>query len=427
MLRGVSSVPPGHYLVANESGVHLHQYWDLCYPEIGAIDGNTQPAATSAEELQQLLIASVSRRLQADVPVGVYLSGGLDSSVVAGIAHHIAPGPRHSFSVSFGGDEMCEGSYQRNMARHIDSFHHESPFVTSDIVRDLQTAVYHAESPIKETHDTACLALSRQARSAGVPVVLTGQGADELLAGYIGYRVDQFRRESSGRNGASEEEFAIRTRLWGDPHVIYDDDYAGLERIKLRLYSDRLNEGYANFTSYDAPLINKDKLKNRHFVHQRSYLDFKLRLADHLLTDHGDRMAMAHAVEVRHPFLDLNLIRYVQRLAPRDLLSGYEEKYILKLASAPFVIREIVEREKFGWYAPGSPALLREDAQWIDHLLSEETIRKQGYFNPLAVNRLRLEYMAEDFSLNQPFEADLLTIVLTFGIFLETFGLPNLC
>jgi len=222
---------------------------------------------------------------------------------------------------------------------------------------------------------------------------------------------------------ALEDE--LRERLWGDKNFFYEKDHHALKEIKSTLYSDRLNELYGEFDCLKHSLINKERLRGKHPIHQRSYLDFKLRLSDHLISDHGDRMALANSVEARYPFLDIDLVEFSTRVPPDLTLHNYIEKYILKRVGEDLLPAEIVKREKFGFHAPGSPYLLRQGIEWINDMVSHDRIKRQGYFKPEVIDRLRNEYTQSGFKLNLPFEDDLLIIVLTFGIFLDTFNLPN--
>jgi asparagine synthase (glutamine-hydrolysing) len=243
----------------------------------------------------------------------------------------------------------------------------------------------------------------------------------------MGYRFDGagLRGERNyDLEAALEDE--IRERLWGDPNLFYETDQYAFKEVKTALYSEQVNRSYDEFDCLNFPLINKDKLRNRHSVHQRSYLDFKLRLADHLLIEHGDRMAMANSVEARHPFLDLDLVEFVQTIPPGLKLNNLTEKYILKRAARGLVARSILEKEKFGFRAPAGTFLSRENSELIGDLLSFERIKRQGYFNSDAVERIKSQYAQEGFRLNPHTEVDLLMVVLTFGLFLQIFQMPSL-
>jgi asparagine synthase (glutamine-hydrolysing) len=137
-------------------------------------------------------------------------------------------------------------------------------------------------------------------------------------------------------------------------------------------------------------------------------------------------MALANSVEARYPFLDVDLVDFARQIPPGLKLKGLTEKYSVKRIAEGLVPRDIIEREKFGFHAPGSPALLRRGLEWVNDLLSYERIKRQGYFNPDVIERLKAQYSREGFALNLPFESDLLIVVLTFGLFLDVFDLAGL-
>ncbi|MEI6704820.1 MAG: asparagine synthase C-terminal domain-containing protein, partial [Deltaproteobacteria bacterium] len=195
--------------------------------------------------------------------------------------------------------------------------------------------------------------------------------------------------------------------------------------VREALYSGRVLQQFSAFNSVREGVIDKSKLLGRHPVHRRSYIDLKLRLASHLISDHGDRAAFANSVEARYPFLDINLMKFVREIPPELKLKGLTEKYLLKRLGERYVPAPIRERQKFGFVAPGSPYLLGQHLPWVRELLSRETITRQGYYNPDAVERLVQRYSRPGFELNVPYEDDLLMIVLSFGVFLEEFGMPD--
>ncbi len=426
MFKGISSLPAGHYLLLKGEQFFLREYWDLEYPTLEEIhDG--RPESYYAEKLKEALERSVKARLHADVPVGFYLSGGLDSSLIAALIGEVSNGSeRHSFSITFTDRELCEAKYQKLMSRQVGSIHHEIEFDWPEISHRLKQAVYHSEAPLKETYNTASLALSEHARGHDTPAILTGEGADELFAGYVGYRFDQLGRRRNAYDLEEVLESEMRYRLWGDSDLFYEKDYYRYADTKKALYSAGLAHRFSEFDCLQFGLVNKDRLCNRHSIHQRSYLDFKLRMADHLLSDHGDRMALANSIEARYPFLDLDVAKVAAEIPPAWQTKGLVEKYILRMAAEPLVPREILEREKYAFLAPGSPYLLGQNIEWINDLLSYHRIKREGYFNPDTVETLKSLYTRKGFALNLPFESDLLIIVITFGIFLEMFDMPSL-
>jgi len=426
MVRGISSLKSGHRITVNRTGVAVAEYWDLDYPKLGE-SSYDKPESYYIDELEEILFRSVKLRLQADVPVGFYLSGGLDSSLIAAAIGKVSNGyRRHSFSVSFTDKEFCEREYQRQVARHVNSAHHEIMFDESEVIQRLSSMIYHCECPVKETYNTCSMALSEAVKRNGIKVVLTGEGADEWFAGYVGYRFDSLRaRQAKKADAESTFENKIREQVWGDKNVVYEVNLTSLQQQNTELYSHQIKDHFEEFNCLNNELVNRDRLAGRHILHQRSYLDFKLRLTDHLLADHGDRMALANSVEARYPFLDKDLVEFARTIPPDLKLRGFTEKYILKRIAERFIPKNVVDREKFGFRAPGSPFLLKQNVEWINDLLSYERIRRQGYFNPTVVESLKTRYSTPGFRLNFPFESDFLNVVLTHGIFLDLFKMPN--
>lgn len=427
MFENIHSLPSGHAIVIKDFELKITQYWDLDYPkEPTSID--TKPEHYYQEKLLEILTSSVKYRLQADVPVGFYLSGGLDSSLIAALINKVSAGAsRNSFSIGFASNHIDESRYQKLMVDHIRSNHREIVFDWNQIASNLTKMVYHCECPVKETYNTCSLSLSKAVKETGISVILTGEGADELFAGYIGYRFDK-----SGMRVSNEYDVQVlledelRERLWGDSNLFYEKEQFSFRETKTAVYSSQLNNLFHTFDCLNFPLVDKTKLKGRHPIHQRSYLDFKLRLADHLLSDHGDRMALANSVEARYPFLDINLVEFATQIPPNLKLNDYTEKYILKKVAGGLVPDAIIEREKFGFRAPGSPYLLQQNIEWINDLLSYERIKRQGYFQPDVVEYLKSRYVQKGFEIHPHLEDDLLLFVLTFCIFLDVFKMPSL-
>lgn len=426
LFKGIHSLPPGHYLRVRDGQIETREYWDLIYPERGEIDAALSESE-AIERLNAALRQAVDYRLQADVPVGFYLSGGLDSSLTAALIHQARPDVRrHSFSITFPQTEIDERRYQRLMSERVGSIHHETEFHSDDILDRLRAVVKYAERPLKESYDACTLALSRLVRETGLKVVVTGEGADELFAGYVGYRLDETRNgmEYDPFDAEAMLERELRERLWGDPDFFYERDYNEFRETKAALYSEALANRLSEFDCLNHSPVNRERLRNRHPIHQRSYLDFKLRIADHLCANHGDRVAYANSVEARYPFLDREVIDAARRIPPELLVKNGQEKYILRKMSETYVPSEILAREKFAFVAPGSPYILSRNIDWVNDLLSPDAIRRQGYFNPDTVERLKAMYAARG-NVNTTFETDLLMIVLTFNLFLETYEMPT--
>lgn len=430
LFEGVKSLPPGHYLSVQDGKVEEHAYWDLNYPAEAELNPEAEP---DFEDLDARLHKAVSLRLQADVPVGFYLSGGLDSSLIAALIHDEdrAAGrtrSRHAFSIGFPDAQIDERRYQSLVARQVEAYHHTEVFRVEDIEARLHRAVRHAEAPLKESYDTCSLALSALVREHGIKVVLTGEGADELFGGYVGYRLDAQRKMAADEEVSIDEllERELRAKLWGDDSFFYERDYIGFREVKTALYASSLVARLKSFDCCRHPLIDTSKLRGRHPLHQRSFVDFKLRLADHLLADHGDRVSYAHSVEARYPFLDPSVIEWVCRTPPQWLVHQSVEKYPLRRVASRYLPDAITRREKFGFVAPSCAVLLQNRVEWVEDYLSYESIKRAGYFNPETIERLKEQYRRPGFALNTTFDVDILMIVLTFEILRNCFSLSSL-
>lgn len=424
MFEGIRSLAPGHMLLVENGAVQEREYWDLDFPLAGDV-GPVRDEEATILELREKLDRAVRLRLQADVPVGYYLSGGLDSSLVTSIGFAAAPDTqRATLSIRFEDQDICESRFQQQMVERLHSDHHEILFGWQRISDSLPEMVRHSECPVKESYNTCAMALSRLARSEGLRVILAGQGADEMFAGYIGYRFDEVRAaDGDVLDTEAMMEAELRGRLFGDEQLFYETNQHALREIKGAFYSDAVNARYAEFDCLERQLINTDRVRGRHPLHQRSYLDLKLRLGDHLLGDHGDRMMLMNSVEGRYPFLDQDVIEFVRTLPPDFKLRGGVEKFAVKRVAEPFVPKAIIDREKFGFRAPASPYLIRQHVEWIEDMLSADRVRAQGYFNPAFIDRLKARYR-EDLAINPHHENDLLMIAITFGVLLENFDLP---
>jgi asparagine synthase (glutamine-hydrolysing) len=426
MFRDIHALKPGHLLEVTGDTVREKEYWDLDFP---MLNGDGKNMGYYTDRLHDLLSDSIKYRLQADVPVGLYVSGGLDSSIIAGLTRRMAREEIYdSFGIVFGSRAYDERTYQRLVTKFNNTRHHEIPFDVDSISGKLSDMVYFAESPLKETYNTCSLALSQQVRNSGIKVVLTGEGADEVFAGYVGYRLDRQRGLMSSDLTPTEQQFEyeLRERVWGDKDLQYEKNLFPYREVRRSIYSRQLNGAFNTFNCLHERLIDKNKIKGRSRLQQRSYLDFKLRLSDHLLADHGDRVAYANSVEARYPFLDINVIEFAKTIPDHFKVNDICEKYILREAFKAYLPTDIYQREKFGFVAPGAHFLMKQDIEWVEDMLSYESIKRQGYFNPDTVERLKTLYRAPQFSLSETFEVDTLMIVLTFQIFLQLFDMPSL-
>ena len=423
MFKDIFSLKPGCALIYNGVDLKTFEYWDLNFPLKDDID-NSKTIEEVTENLEKLLTDSVKKRLLSDVPVGLYVSGGLDSSLVTGIVHSLSSEKRETFSIKFKNKEIDESNFQDIISKRFNTKHNFIEFDWEEIIKRIRKTVFHTETPLKESYDTCSIALSERVRKNSIKVIQTGEGADELFGGYVGYVIDKLRDNSEEYSVEAMMDKEIREQLWGDPDFFYEKNLYEFREIKQSIYSPDIVENFNDFECTKLDLVDKNKVIGRNKFHQRSYIDFKFRIADHLLSDHGDRVVMANSVEARYPFLDKDMVAYITTIPPDLMTYGGTEKYILKKIAKKYIPPEIVNRQKFAFVAPSSPYLLKNNKELFLDLMSEEKIKREGFFNHTTINRL-IELYEEEGNLNQTFENDLLMIIFTFEIFLEEFGLND--
>ncbi|MEN7551667.1 asparagine synthase (glutamine-hydrolyzing) [Rapidithrix thailandica] len=431
LFQGIHSLKPGHYVKHRNNATSIHCYWDADYPLQGDYDYGKNERYY-AEKLEEKLLESVNYRLNADVPVGFYLSGGLDSSLIGSLMRTLRPQAAFkSFSVTFPhreNSQIDESIHQQRMATYLHSNHHEIAFDWKNISNRLRDIVYYGETAVKESYNTCSLALSAHVRSQGIKVVLSGEGADELCGGYIGYRLDALGNRNL--NDQMDEldlmlEAQMRQQLWGDPSFFYEKHQVDFRSVKQNLYSNAVNDIFYEFDCLHKSPVDLQRLMGRHPFHKRSYLDLKLRLADHLISDHCDRVCFANSVEGRYPFLDVGLFEFLKTVPPEIQLKKLVEKYLLKQVAGKYVPEEIVNRQKFGFVAPGSCQLLQNKDELTLDMLSYERIKRQGFFNPDVIEKLKEIYSQPGFKINAPYDSDLLIVVITFNLLLDVFEMEN--
>lgn len=370
---GVHQVPPGHVLVVSSGGQRLVRYWDFDHPV--AIDPRID-ARTHLERLGAALDEAVTVRLRADVPVACYLSGGIDSATVLGMAARRAGAPITTFTLAFDRPEYDESAIAREMAAKVGARHIEVPVGEADFARDLADAVWHAERPLNNANAVAKFRLSRAVREAGIKVVLTGEGADEIFAGYPHYRRDLLLEAALHDPAAAARLAALDGANAVSRGILMPEGEglptAGIERqlgftptwlaafatAGRKLSALHAPEFAARFAGRDplAPLLATTEvsrqLAGRPRMIQSMYLWAKSVLPNFILSVLGDRMEMAHSIEGRLPMLDHHVVE-VARGLPLDLLvrDGIE-KFALREVARPVVTDTVVRRQKHPFFAP---------------------------------------------------------------------------
>jgi asparagine synthase (glutamine-hydrolysing) len=415
--KGVHALRGGHMLVVTAEDLRDVEFWDLRYPtEEGPDLGEEYYAQTLREKLKR----AISRRLVADVPIGFYISGGLDSSVVACYIGKFLLNSYYSFSAEIGEGELDESQFQQMVKERVGSTHYKVKVNEAELWENLGKVIYHAESAVKETYDVAAYLLSGLVQQSPAKAVLTGQGSDEFFCGYVGYMLDLFRNMQKGRMTAEEQ--AANELLWGDPFFRYERIHPEIRKIHRQIYSAGVRGEIESFSAWRESPIDTRKVAGLSAQKRRSYIDYKLRLSDHLLGEHGDRMFFSHSVEGRHPFLDMELLDFVATIPDKYKLNGTNEKYILKKAGEGIVPDPILKRKKFPFQAPGMSAMVKRPSVGPD-FLSDDLLRKYGVFDVDYVNQMKRAYQQEDFKLMGAYEIDYLLIVMTVTMLCEQYGL----
>lgn len=415
--EGIFSLQCGHMLQIKMNGkMQDTEYWDLRYmPE----EEDDRGEVYYAEKLRELLKESIARRLVADVPIGFYISGGLDSSIVACYIGKFLLNSYYSFSAEIGSGELDESHFQKVIRDHVHSTHYSTKVTEEEIWENLGHVIYHAETAVKESYDVAAYLLSELVSGSPAKAVLTGQGADEFFCGYAGYMVDQFREMQKA--GMTAEECEMNERLWGDPYFRYERNHPQIRGTHNQIYSEDIRGELKNFSALAKSPVNVERLRGLSSQKRRSYIDYKLRLSDHLLGEHGDRMFFSHSVEGRHPFLDMELLAFVARIPDKYKLNGVNEKYILKKAGEGIVPKEILKRKKFPFQAPGMSSIVSQPG--VAEYISDERIRKYHIFDPEYIAKMKVKYSQKDFKLMGAYEIDYLMVVMTVTMLCEKFGL----
>lgn len=441
LFEGVRSLPPGHLLAIEEDGREtLTCYWDWSFPEQGSAPAFAS-VEQATEELRALLVDAVRLQLRADVPVGAYLSGGLDSSGIVAMIRGFTQTPVRTFSVAFEDAEFDESEHQQAMVRHLGTDHTTLTCTSAQIGAAFPRLIRHAEAPVLRTAPVPLMLLSQRVREEGYKVVLTGEGADEVFGGYDLFKEAKVRRFWARQPG-SKLRPKLLGRLYGylENSPVRNPGFAesffgqGLEHIDRPIFAHVprwiTSQRALNFLSPElrASVGQRDALDwyeqrlpaaihNWAPLARDQYVEAKSLMAAYLLAAQGDRVAAANSVEGRVPYLDHRVIEFGNRLPPNFKIHGLTEKYLLRRALADLLPADIVERTKQPYRAPDSRSFFIDGRalDYVTDLLSGERIRKAGYFDADRVGRLLDKCRAgkaTGFADNQAFVGILSTMLL---------------
>jgi asparagine synthase (glutamine-hydrolysing) len=410
--QGVYQLPPGHYALFSQAGMMVRPYWQLPFSAAGNtkhLDGNL------TEELRALLLDATRIRLRADVPVGVYLSGGLDSTCIASLVKRFFNNQVRTFSVSFSDSRFDEAPFQAKAVQALQTEHRSIHCTEQRIAEEFPRVIWHAEVPLLRTAPSPLYQLARLVHEHDFKVVLTGEGSDEIFAGY-----DIFKEDRVRRFWARQPDSTRRPKLF---HKLYPDIFAAQDGRNHAFLERFFRKG---LTQVDAPnyshLIRWENtsqlqtffsLEMQERIHQQAgflerfaatlppdfmtwdplsraqYTEISIFLSNYLLSSQGDRVAMAHAVEGRFPFLDYRVVEFACQLPPNCRLQGLRDKFILRKVATGLMPPELAHRPKQPYRAPISRCFFGSTPQeYVSDLLSAQAIRQSGYFNAIKVTNL---------------------------------------
>lgn len=417
LFEGVSSLPPGHVLTI-EAGARekLHRYWDWRFPSSreSSAAHRHRSIESATQELRELLVDAVRLQLRADVPVAAYLSGGLDSAGIVALIRAFTDTPLRTFSLTFDDAEFDESHHQNAMVRHLDTAHTSLRCSRRDIGEAFPDLIRHTEAPVLRTAATPLMLLSRRVREEGYKVVLTGEGADEVFAGYDIFKEAKIRRfwarqpnstwrpkilarlygyldHSPVANPALAQAFFGRGREYIDRPVFAHAPRWATSQKALAFLSPELRASVGPWDAmgwYEQTL--PADIMSWSPLSRDQYVEAKSLLAAYLLPAQGDRAAMANSVEGRFPYLDHRLIEFSARLPPSWKIRGLTEKYLLRRALSGLLPDDILQRTKQPYRAPDSQSFFFDGKplDYVADLMSGERVRSAGYFDPAMTGRL---------------------------------------
>ena len=440
---GIHSLPMSHWLRVRAGQVEARSYETLDF------QGQTKVAdeAEARMLIRQRLRDSVALRLRSDVEVGVYLSGGIDSAVIALLAGELSNHPLSTFSVEFADQQYDESAQQREMATRLGSHHHPLTITHRDIVDHFPAAAWHAEIPAFRSAFVPMYLLSAQTRAAGIKVILSGEGADEAFLGY-----DLFKEVQLRRQWQQLEEGQRRTQLARlYPHLEHygPQDVAALTGLYQQFAEERLPGLFSHELRFQNGRFAARLIKNAGDpfqaisalvaaapgypamtpIHQAQWLEFRTLLAGYLLSTQGERMSLAHGVENRCPFLDAAVVELANSINLR-FDDGFEEKRLLRQAFAEQLPQSIVHKRKFPYRAPDSAAFADCPPDYLELLLAPDEIAKIPFLDGKFVRALSNKIMTSaptgiSTKENQAF-IFLLCLVLQHRFFVQRISLPTL-
>lgn len=408
---GIYELEPGHWARLHDGHLDKQPYWRPGFPREG--EEECQDIVENGRRLREALVKATRLRfLRSDVPVGAYLSGGIDSSVTSAIITRYTNAPLRTFSLRFSDPEFDEGPFQSEMAKRLGTEHLSVEVAASDIAGVFPDVIWHGEKPILRSAPAPLFLLSSLVRDSGYKVVVTGEGSDEILAGYDIFREARVRMFLS-RDPASEKRKRAAELLYpwmlrspgkapgfasaffgkdldaADPALSHRPRWNATAMIRLMLQPSLLE--ILEPSNPDRELLAR--MPDGHMewdpVSRAQWLEFSTLLPGYILSSQGDRMLMGNSVEGRFPFLDRDVMDLANGFPSRHKLLSLDEKHILKREFADLLPESILKRPKQPYRSPDAASFFRPPVQdWIEDMVSEEALREAGVFDPEKVSVL---------------------------------------
>lgn len=419
IFKDVFELPPGHFMLLKQGRiVRREPFWNIPYfPPESRWHGSFGDAV---EKSRELLLDAIRIRLRADVPVGAYLSGGLDSSIITTLISGNFNNRLRTFSIGFRDEAFDESPFQRIMVEHLGTDHSHMQIDNADIRRHFQDVIWHCEKPLLRTAPVPMFLLSRLVRESGYKVVLTGEGADEVFAGYNIFKEAKVRKfwsvnpESAFRplllerlypyilknpaRGRSylRRFFAVSKDQHLDPIFSHRIRWENTGKNRI-FFSEPVNADLRGYDPEEDVLAAlPEGFAERDCLSRAQFIEMDIFLSNYLLSSQGDRVAMGNSLELRVPFLDFRVIEFAMELQPAWKLRALNEKYILKKAFGDLLPEAIVSRPKHPYRAPIRDVFFGDRDGYAHEFLSEANLRKSGYFDPMKTGRLVNKFVKGD-------------------------------
>lgn len=404
--NGIFELPPGHFLTADSNEIKINKFWQIPFSSSRLEDNRKK----LLDDCRELLFDAVKIRLRADVPVGSYLSGGLDSSGITSTVKKNFNNKLRTFGIRFESGAFDEGEYQQEMVNYLGVDHSELFIHNSDIAENLESLLWFTEKPLLRTAPIPLYLLSRLVHESGYKVVLTGEGADEIFGGYNIFKETKIRNfwakypdskmrpallaklypyifKDNRLNNSLTEFFRFGIDDPGNPFFSHLIRWNNTSKIKT-FFSSALKAELENYNCFDELLkdLPSDFYK-WNYLSKAQYLEISIFLSNYLLSSQGDRAAMAHSVEMRMPFLDYRIIERMSNVDPELKINGLNEKFLLKKIFKDILPERVLNRDKNPYRAPIKQGILF-DKNLIEQYLSNDSLTESGLFDPLKVNLL---------------------------------------